>query len=368
MPRIDDLIDRLGQAQHISTLDLTRGYWQVPVSGPDQHKTAFVTPYGLYQFKRMPFGLKGAPATFQRLMDQVLRGLSSFAAAYLDDVIVFSTTWEEHLPHLEKVFHQLKEAGLTAKPKKCQFWMRRCSYLGHVVGGGEVRVENKKVEAVQQISQPETKKEVRTFLGLTGYYRRFIPDYATVAAPLTDMTRKSQPNAVTWTPEAAAAFQKLKQALCSAPVLRIPDFSKPFVVQTDASECGVGGVLSQLGEDNCEGPITYFSRKLLAREEKHSTVEKECLAIKLAVNAFRVYVLGRPFTIQTDHRALEWMDRMKENNPRITHWSLSLQPYDFTVEYRPGKKNGNANTSRLPRCDRVLCRQRRGKECHRLPD
>ena len=349
MPRIDDLIDRLGQAQYISTLDLTKGYWQVPVNGPDQHKTAFTTPYGLYQFKRMPFGLKGAPATFQRLMDQVLRGLSGFAAAYLDDVIIFSSTWAEHLWHLEEVLNRLKEARLTAKPKKCQLGMRQCSYLGHVVGGGEVRVEKQKVEAVQRISRPETKKGVRTFLGLTGYYRRFIPDYATVAVPLTDMTRKSRPNMVTWTPEGVAAFEKLKGALCSPPVLKTPDFSKPFVVQTDASERGVGGVLSQFGEGDCERPIAYFSRKLLTREEKYSTIEKECLAVKLAVHAFRVYVLGRPFTIQTDHRALEWMDRMKENNPRLTRWSLSLQPYDFTIEYRQGRKNGNADTlSRLP--------------------
>lgn len=200
MPRIEDLFDQLGEAGFLTTLDLTRGYWQVPVAEESQNKTAFVTPFGLFEFTVMPFGLQGAPATFQRLMDRVLQGRGNFAAAYLDDIIIFSKTWQDHERHIREVLQCLREAGLTAKPSKCQFGMGHCSYLGHIVGGGAVRPEVGKIEAVQKTSTPQTKKQVRAFLGLAGYYRRFIPDYATIAAPLSDLTRKSSPAQVSWTP------------------------------------------------------------------------------------------------------------------------------------------------------------------------
>ena len=345
MPRIDELIEILGRAVYITTLDLTKGYWQVPVAKRDQPKTAFTTQFGLFQFRKMPFGLQGAPATFQRMMDRVLEGLREYTSAYLDDLIVFSGTWRDHLRHLEAVFTRLGEAGLTAK---CQFAMAQCVYLGHMVGGGKVQVEESKVEAIRRMVTPRTKKEIRTFLGLTGYYRRFIPDYATIAAALSDLTRNDKPTQLEWNAGCEEAFQRLKNALCSQPTLQMPDFRRGLIVQTDASDRGVGAVLSQMAEDGSDQPAGYFSRKLLTREEKYSTIEKECLAIKLAVQAFRVYLLGRPFIIQTDHRALEWLDRVKENNGRLTRWSLFLQPYQFTVHYRPGKRNANADTlSRL---------------------
>ena len=343
MPRIDELIDELGRARYLSTLDLTKGYWQVPVSTDAQRKTAFTTPFGLFQFRRMPFGLQGAPATFQRMMDKLLDGIGDFAKAYIDDLVIFSTSWEEHLQHLRTVLQRLQEAGLTVKPTKCQFGMEECTYLGHVVGGGKVQMELSKIAAVQSFGVPRTKREVRSFLGLTGYYRKFIPQYASIASPLTDLIRKSEPNRVEWTPACAAAFAKLKTILCSAPVLRTPDFEKPFVLQTDASQRGVGAVLSQLDKDGADHPVAFFSRKLLPREERYSTIEKECLAIKLGIHTFRVYLLGRPFTIQTDHRSLEWLDRVKENNARLTRWSRLLQPYQYRVEYRPGSGNGNAD-------------------------
>eukprot|EP00731_Ephydatia_muelleri_P034653 Em0070g9a len=339
MPRVDDLLDELGQARFISTLDLTKGYWQVPVEKTAQAKTAFRTPFGLYQFRRMPFGLQGAPSTFQKMMDSLLVGMQDFATAYLDDLVIFSRSWPEHMLLLQK----LREADLTVKQKKCQLAMSRCSYLGHVVGEGLVRPEHSKVDSVKQFQVPTTKSDVRTFLGLTGYYRKFIQEYAEIAAPLTDLTRKNAPNHVQWTAECDSAFNRLKDCLCCEPILRSPDFSLPFVLQTDASGRAIGAVLSQVGGDDEEHPVAYYSRKLLPREEKYSTVEKECLAIILGIQTFRVYLLGRPFVIQTDHRSLEWLDRLKENNGRLTRWSLALQPYQYSVQYRTGQKNGNAD-------------------------
>ena len=330
MPRVDELLDRLGKANFISTMDLTRGYWQVPVAERDRHKV-------------MPFGLQGAPATFQRMMDRLLTGAYDFAAAYLDDLVIYSSTWSDHLHHIRSMLHRLREAGLTVKLRKCQFGMQQCVYLGFVVGSGLLKPEVDKLQAIKQLPIPKTKRDVRAFLGITGYYRKFIADYATVAAPLTDLTKKNSPNQVVWTERCAQAWKTLKVVLCSSPILRSPDFTSQFILQTDASDHGVGAVLSQRDEHGADHPVAYYSKKLLAREVRYSTVEKECLAIRLATHSFRVYLLGRPFIIQTDHRALQWLDRLKDSNPRLARWSLALQPYQFTVEHRAGLLNGNAD-------------------------
>ena len=348
MPRIDDLLDCLGQAHFLSTLDLTRGYWQVPMAQTSCHKTAFVTPFGQFQFTVMPFGLSGAPSTFQQMMDSLIKDKHDFAAAYLDDLIIFSNTWENHMHHLRTILQQLRKAKLTVKPQKCQFGMAECVYLGHVVGRGVVRPELSKVEAIQAFSQPATKKQVRAFLGITGYYRKFLPNYSALAAPLTDLTKKNQPTKVTWTLDCESAFQALKTYLCTSSVLQSPNFTMPFILQMDASDRGVGAVLSQPSTDNDLHPVTYFSKKLLPREERYSTIEKECLAVKLGIEAFRFYLMGRTFTVQTDHHTLLWLDRLKDTNSQLTTWSLILQQYQFTVTHRPGSTNGNADA--LSRC------------------
>jgi hypothetical protein len=276
-------------------------------------------------------------------MDQLLTDCTDYAAAYLDDVVIHSTSWEDHVGHLRSVLERLKEAGLTIKPKKCQFAMETCSYLGHVVGNGEVRPEEAKLTAVRDFPTPGTKRQVRAFLGLTGYYRKFIPGYAETAAPLTDLTRKSTPNKVRWTEECATAFAALKNSLCSEPVLKSPDFKREFTLQTDASDRGVGAVLSQSDKAGVEHPVAFYSRKLLPREARYSTIQKECLAIKAAMHTFRVYLLGRKFVVKTDHRVLEWLNRLKDNNSRLTRWSLALQPYHFTVRYRAGAAKCNVD-------------------------
>ncbi|XP_078581557.1 uncharacterized protein LOC144864980 [Branchiostoma floridae x Branchiostoma japonicum] len=343
IPRIDEMLDKLGKAKYITKMDLSRGYWQVPLTEESKRKTAFVTAFGLYQFHTMPFGLHGAAATFQRLMDRVLRGTEEFADGYIDDLDVFSEGWKDHLSHLREVLTRLREAGLTAKPKKCHIAMTRMPLLGHVVGGGQIRPDEEKVRAVKEFPRPETKSDVRTFLGLTGYYRRFVPGYATIATPLTDLTKKRQPQAVLWSEECERAFQVLKSHLCQEPVLKSPNFEETFILQTDASESGIGAVLTQISGNDEEHPVVYVSRKLLPRERNYSVPEKECLAIKYAVETLHYYLIGRKFVIMTDHHPLQWLDQMQHRNQRLTRWSLCLQPYQFEVQHRPGRLHANAD-------------------------
>ncbi|KAG7485602.1 hypothetical protein JOB18_014053 [Solea senegalensis] len=337
MPRVDELLDRLGTARFFTTLDLTKGYWQIPLSLESREKTAFSTPYGLYQFVTLPFGLFGAPATFQRLMDRVLRPHSAYAAAYLDDVIIHSETWEQHMQQVGAVLESLRRAGLTANPGKCAVGRREVRYLGYHLGGGQVRPQIQKTAAVAACPRPKTKKEVRRFLGLAGYYRRFIPAFSELTSPLTDLTRKGASDPVQWTEPCQLAFERVKQALCGEPLLYTPNFSLPFILQTDASNSGLGAVLSQEVE-GVDRPVLYISRKLAQREVSYSTVEKECLAIRWAVGALRYYLLGRPFTLWSDHAPLQWLHRMKDANARITRWYLALQPFRFKVIHRPGNR------------------------------
>ena len=338
MPRLEDLIECLGEARFITTLDLCKGYWQVPLAKQDRPYSAFRTPQGLFQFTVMPFGLQGAPATFQRLMDYVLEGTEAYAAAYLDDIVIYSASWREHLGHLSDVWQRIQKAGLTVHPKKCDFAKSEVRYLGHVLGRGLIRPQMDKVQAIKDCPQPQTKKDVRSFLGLAGWYRRFVPDFATRAAPLSDLTRKSGSSRVQWGADQEGAFNDLKGALCHDPVLQSPDFNKPFTVQTDASGIGLGAVLLQ-GEGTDQRPVAYISRKLFPRETRYAAVELECLAIKWALDTFKYYLLGRDFLLETDHRALQWLGRMKDSNARITRWFLALQPYRFLVKYRAGKQN-----------------------------
>uniref|UniRef100_A0A3P9LR23 Gypsy retrotransposon integrase-like protein 1 n=1 Tax=Oryzias latipes TaxID=8090 RepID=A0A3P9LR23_ORYLA len=348
MPRIDDLLEKIGSAAYITTLDMCKGYWQVPLAASSRPYTAFQTPSGLFQFTVMPFGLHGAPATFQRLMNKVLQGCEEFSAAYLDDVVIFSSTWEEHLQHLKRVLGKLKDSGLSLNISKCEWAKQETQYLGYRLGKGEVRPQLDKVEAVRNCPRPKTKKEIRSFLGLAGWYRRFVPDFATIAAPLTALTAKGQKNPLCWTEECERAFNALKACLCSTPVLRSPDFNRRFLVQVDASAVGLGAVLVQ-GDPGQEHPVLYLSRKLLPRETRYSVVEKEALAIKWALERLRYYLVGREFDLETDHRALTWINSMKDRNSRITRWYLSLQPFRFNVRHRSGKMNLVADyLSRLP--------------------
>lgn len=343
MPRVDDLLDDLGEASYITTLDLTRGYWQVPLSEEARQKSAFVTPFGHHEFKVMPFGMVNAGATFQRLMDRVLAGCDEFAKPYVDDVIVRSTSWQAHLYHLRQVLQRLRDAGLTAKPRKCRAGMQETECLGHVAGNGCLRPQDQKVEAIRAYPRPSAKKAVRSLLGLAGYYRRFIPRFAEITSPLVELTKKGKPSQLAWTDQCEEAFLALKQALSTSPVLRCPDFSKPFVLQTDASVRGLGAILAQRDADGTEHVIAYLSRRLQPHEVAYSTVEAECLAIVWAVSKLKCYLLGHSFTVESDHQPLQWLQRVRDSNARLLRWSLSLQPYRFTTVHRSGRDNANAD-------------------------
>eukprot|EP00063_Salmo_salar_P026974 XP_014001809.1 PREDICTED: uncharacterized protein LOC106572279 [Salmo salar] len=323
-------------------------YWQVPLDEQSKAYTAFRTPMGLFQFKVMPFGLHGAPATFQRLMDKVLQDCDDYCAAYLDDVVIYSHSWEEHIQHLSRVLGKIHDAGLTLNLLKCEWAKQETKYLGYQLGKGEVRPQVDKVESIRNSPQPRTKTQVKSFLGLAGWYRRFIPQFSTIAVPLTNLTSKVASNPVKWTEECEEAFRILKKRLCSFPVLQTPDFQKRFLVQVDASAVGIGAVLAQ-GEPGEELPVLYLSRKLLPRETRYSTIEKECLAIKWALDSLRYYLLGREFDLHTDHRALTWIQTMKDRNSRVTRWYLELQPFRFCVRHKAGKENVTPDyLSRLP--------------------
>ncbi|CAM4640132.1 unnamed protein product [Lepidochelys olivacea] len=339
MPRPDELLDKLGGARYLTTMDLTKGYWQVPLDADARLKSAFITPLGLYEFLTLPFGLKGAPATFQRLVDQLLRGMESFAVAYIDDICVFSQTWEDHVSQVRQVLDRLQGAGLTVKAEKCKVGMAEVSYLGHRVGSGRLKPEPAKVEVIRDWPAPHTKKQVQAFIGMAGYYRRFVPHFSAIATPITELCKKGKPDKVVWTEQCQEAFRALKEALVSGPVLANPDFDKPFVVFTDASDTGLGAVLMQEDEKGERHPIVYLSKKLLPREQHYAAIEKECLAMVWALKKLEPYLFGRHFTVYTDHSPLTWLHQMKGANAKLLRWSLLLQDYDMDVVHVKGSAN-----------------------------
>ncbi|GBL83266.1 Retrovirus-related Pol polyprotein from transposon 297, partial [Araneus ventricosus] len=347
LPRIDDTLDALNGSQWFTTLDLKSGYWQVEVRPEDREKTAFTTGQGLWQFKVMPFGLCNAPATFERLMETVLRGLSSEAClVYLDDIIIVGRTFEEHLSNHRKVFQRLQNANLKLSPKKCRFFQKEVTYLGHVISAEGVKTDPGKIKAVVDWPRPETIHDLRSFLGLCTYYRRFVKNFSTIARPLHKLTEtKSNFN---WTEECEKSFNSLKQALTSSPILTYPRTDKDFILDTDASNEGIGAVLSQ-NIGNEEHVIAYFSKSLGKPERNYCVTRKELLAIVKSIEHLHHYLYGQKFLLRTDHASLRWLLNFKEPEGQIARWIQRLQKYDFEIQHRKGTSHGNADAlSRRP--------------------
>jgi transposase InsO family protein len=338
LPRAPQLLEGLSKMRYFTSLDAANGYWQIPVHPDDVKYTAVITQAGLFEFVRMPFGLSNGPATYQRLMDQVLvDGIrAGFTCVYLDDVLVYSETFEQHMVHVRQVMLWMYNAGLLLKAKKCSFFNAECEYLGHIVGNGQLRMVEDKIRKIIDFPKPKDCTEIMSFLGVTGYYRKFIRGYASIAHPLNFASTKNA--TFVWSPACNTAFETLKEMFNRDVPLQMPDYAKPFTIDTDASDFAVGAVLSQLDENNNERPVFFASRKLSAAEKKWPVRDKEALAILFGCQSFRHHILGTHFTVRSDHHSLQWL--MDATTGRIARWATILAEYEpFDIKYRRGESN-----------------------------
>ena len=341
MPQMQDIFAELSGSQYFSKFDFCMGYWQVPMCEGDKDFTTFVTHRGLFRFNVMPFGLVNAPATFSRIMRKLLNGLRDIHN-YLDDVLEHTGDWCSHMVRLREFLLRVQQANLALKPSKCFVGFAELVFLGHKVGHSGVSPSEDLINKIRQASPPTTKKQLRSFLGLVGYYRNFVPNFAAIAVPLTELTKKGAPNVLVWTEIHGQAFQSLKEAVLRPPVLCLPDVSKPFILQTDASADGIGAILLQ-DDGDVKHPVAFASKKLLPRERNFSTIEREALAIVWGVQKFEAYLLGVHFYLETDHHPLQYLQQAKFQNGRIMRWSLILQPFRYTVRAIKGTENVGAD-------------------------
>ena len=347
IPRIADCIDQIGNAKFVSTFDMLKGYWQVPLTQRAREISAFVTPSGLYQYKVMPFGMKNAPATFQRMVNKLVRDIDG-CEGYIDDVVIFSDNWSDHIRQIERFFQIMREAKLTINLMKSEFGKATVKCLGHIVGQGQVRPLDAKIQTIVKFPIPTSRKELARFLGMAGYYRNFCLNFSDIAAPLTNLLSKKVK--FVWTDDCQMAFDKVKLLLQKSPVLKSPDYEKPFKLIIDSSDVGTGSVLVQEASDGLDHPVSYFSKKFLKYQKNYSVVEKETLGLVLALEHFDVYLGSTPFKIKvyTDHNPLTFLKTMKNKNQRLVRWSLALQEYNLEIQHIPGSENVVADA--LSRC------------------
>jgi hypothetical protein len=348
LPHIDDLLDSFGGARVFSTLDAASGFYQIPMSGESIEKTGFVTKTGTYEFVTMPFGLTSAPSTFQRVMTNLLRDyIGDFVCVFIDDVIVFSQNMDDHCRHLSMVFAACNDANLRLKKSKCKFGQSKVEYLGHVVCADGLLPCTRNVDKLLQMRQPRTVKEVRSFLGTAGYYRRFIADFAAISKPLTKLLKKGED--FNWNPECTKSVNRLKLALTTPPLLSYPNQDFVQVLTSDASGRGLGAILSQYHPDDpsAETVIAYASRTLRGPELNYAATHLEALGVVWAVSHFRHFVAGRHFKLRTDHSALVFIFNKTAASPKVMRWCAMLMEYDFQIVYKRGKDNPADALSRL---------------------
>lgn len=338
LPNIADIIDQLGNAKYFTVMDLTSSFHQIALRPCDRYKTAFTVLGSHYEFNRMPFGLINSAAAFQRIMSQVLDGLIGiYCFVYIDDIVVYGDTIDTHFRNLSIVLERLRVNKLKVKPSKCHFLEAEICYLGFVISRDGVKMDKKKVEAITSFKEPENEKQLKSFLGLAGFYRKFMPNFSFIAQPLHNLLKKSV--VFEWDDDCKNAFKKLIEVISKDIVLKYPDFTKTFYLTTDASNFGIGAVISQKDSVGRDRPIAFISRSLNSAERNYSTTEKECLAIVWSVNEFRHYLTGRKFVILSDHRPLQWLNNVTDPGARLLRWRLKLNNYDYSITYTPGKTN-----------------------------
>ena len=338
IPRIDDCIDKVGNSKYVTKFDLLKGFWQVPLTDRAKEVSAFATPNGLYQYKVMPFGMKNSPAKFQRLVNKVICRLDG-CDAYIDDVIIYSDSWSDRLQRIRKFFDRLSKAKLTVNLAKTEFCHATVTFLGHLVGQGQVKPLEAKVNAISEFPVPKCKRQLMRFLGMAGYYRKFCKNFSGIAEPLTNLLKKS--TKFKWNDKCQDAFDRLKAILKSAPVLLAPDFDKCFKLAVDASDVGIGAVLLQEDNNGIDHPVCYFSKKFNKHQKHYSTIEKECLALILAIQQFEVYLTSStsPIVVFSDHNPLSFLHKLKNKNQRLLRWSLLLQEFNLDIRHIKGKDN-----------------------------
>ncbi|KAI5085992.1 hypothetical protein C0J45_23069, partial [Silurus meridionalis] len=341
LPLMASAFELLHGATIFTKLDLRNAYHLVRIREGDEWKTAFNTPAGHYEYLVMPFGLTNAPAVFQALVNEVLRDmLNTFVFVYLDDILIFSRSMDEHIRQVRQVLERLLKNGLYVKPEKCEFHTSQTSFLGYLLSAGNIRMDPARVQAIRDWPTPTSRRHLQRFLGFANFYRRFVKGYSSVAAPLHLLT--SSLRSFFWGPEAEEAFLELKRRFTEAPILIFPDPARQFVVEVDASGVGVGAVLSQVcPEDNRLHPCAFFSRRLSSSERNYPVGERELLAVKLALEEWRHWLEGAevPFLVWTDHRNLEYLQSAKRLNPRQARWGLFFGRFRFSLSYRPGSRN-----------------------------
>jgi hypothetical protein len=337
------MFDQLNGAQVFSKIDLRTGYHQLKIKATDIPKIDFTTRYGLYEYTVMSFGLTNAPAYFMNLMNMVfMEFLDKFVVVFNDDILIYSKSGEEHATHLKLVLETLREHQLYAKFSKCEFWLKEVRFLGHVLSAGGFFVDPKKIQSVMDWEAPTTQTQVRSFLGLAGYYRKFVEGFSSIARPLTQLLKKDKK--FEWTPKCEESFQELKKRLVTAPILTMPDITKNFDVYCDTSKLGLGCVLMQEGK-----VIAYLSRKLRPHEENYPTHDLELATVVLALKTWRHYLMGNRCEIYTGHKSLKYIFSQKELNMRQRRWIELIQDYDLEIHYHPGKANVVADAlSRKP--------------------
>lgn len=352
LPIVENILNKLTGAQYLTSIDLKSAFWQIPLDKSSQEKCAFmVSGRGLFEFTVMPFGLSNAAQTQQRLMDQVLGpSLDPYVFVYLDDIIIATSTFDKHVEILSEVYRRLKDANLTVNLEKCKFCRPSLKYLGYLVDKNGLRTDPDKVAAMLNLPRPENVTELKRFIGTVGWYRRFLKDFSTMTAPLTQLLKKKKKlQKLVWTEEAEKSFQNIKEALISAPILASPNYAKMFYIQCDASHVGLGAVLTQKDDDGNDVVCAFASRTLNDAERKYTVTELELAAVLFGIDKFRPYVEGVKFKVITDHHSLLWLNNLKAPTGRLARWAVKLSQYDIEFEFRKGTHNILPDTlSRAP--------------------